>query len=149
MTLLANHAKRALFSLKRVNIYARYWWQNLNRSTASLRIGKRGRPVLALVYVNEKQELRQLKTMNNKLSARERRHLASVKELPCGVCGASGPSDAHHIDQGYQYLCIPLCRDCHQGSFNGIHGQQRIWKVTKKTELTVLNETIEKLLNVR
>lgn len=83
--------------------------------------------------------------MNNKLTARERRHLAAVKELPCGVCGAFGPSDAHHIDQGYQYLCIPLCKDCHQGSFNGIHGQRRIWNVMKKTELTVLNDTIEKL----
>lgn len=83
--------------------------------------------------------------MLNKLSTNERRHLAIIKELPCGVCGASGPSDAHHIDQGLQYLCIPLCKDCHQGSFNGIHGQQRIWKVYKKTELTVLNDTIRKL----
>lgn len=85
--------------------------------------------------------------MNNKLTARERRHLASVKQLPCGVCGAAGPSDAHHIVQHQQYLCIPLCQDCHTGSFNGIHGQQRIWKVMKKDELSVLNETIEKLIN--
>lgn len=84
--------------------------------------------------------------MLNKLTARERRHLASVKELPCGVCGASAPSDAHHIEQGLQYTCIPLCKDCHQGSFNGIHGQKRIWKVTKKTELTVLNDTIRFLM---
>lgn len=83
--------------------------------------------------------------MNNKLTASQRRHLAAVKSLPCGVCGAAEPSDAHHIEQGFQYLCIPLCKDCHQGSFNGIHGQKRIWKVMKKTELSVLNDTIEKL----
>jgi len=83
--------------------------------------------------------------MNNKLTARERRHLAAVKELPCGVCGASGPSDAHHIEQGKQFLCIPLCKDCHQGAHNGIHGQRRIWNVMKKTELSVLNDTIDKL----
>lgn len=84
--------------------------------------------------------------MNNQLTPKERKHLQSVKELRCGVCGASGPSDAHHIEQGLQYVCIPLCKDCHQGAFNGIHGQQRIWKVLKKTELTVLNDTIRQLI---
>lgn len=80
--------------------------------------------------------------MNSKLNAAQRQHLARIKELPCGVCGASGPSDAHHITQGLHYLCIPLCKDCHQGSFNGIHGQARIWSVLKKTEMSVLDETI-------
>ena len=83
--------------------------------------------------------------MNNKLTAAQRRHLAAVKSLPCGVCGASEPSDAHHIEQGLQYTCIPLCKDCHQGSHNGIHGRKAIWNVLKKTEMTVLNDTIEKL----
>jgi hypothetical protein len=80
--------------------------------------------------------------MNSKLNAAQRQHLAQIKELPCGVCGASGPSDAHHITQGLHYLCIPLCKDCHQGGFNGIHGQARIWSVLKKTEMSVLDETI-------
>jgi len=84
--------------------------------------------------------------MNNKLTSSQRKHLAAVKSLECGVCGATGPSDAHHIEQGLQFTCIPLCKDCHQGSFNGIHGQKRIWNVMKKTEMTVLNDTIEKLL---
>lgn len=83
--------------------------------------------------------------MNNRLTQRERKHLAAVKEMPCGVCGAAGPSDAHHIEQGLQFLCIPLCKDCHQGSHNGIHGRKSIWNATKKTELSVLNDTIETL----
>jgi hypothetical protein len=83
--------------------------------------------------------------VNNKLTAPQRRHLAAVKSLPCGVCGAAEPSDAHHIEQGLQYTCIPLCKDCHQGSHNGIHGRKAIWNVLKKTELSVLNDTIEKL----
>jgi len=86
--------------------------------------------------------------LNNKITAAERKHLAKVKDLPCGVCGASGPSEAHHIEQHKQYLCIPLCADCHRGSFNGLHGQKRMWNVTKKTELSVLNDTIERLMNV-
>jgi len=79
------------------------------------------------------------------IKADEKHHLLRVKELPCGVCDAAGPSDAHHIQQGLHYLCIPLCKDCHQGSFNGIHNQARIWSVYKKTELSVLNDTIKKL----
>lgn len=85
--------------------------------------------------------------MNNKLTKKEREHLGRVKSLPCGVCGAAAPSDAHHIEQGHQYLCIPLCKDCHQGSHNGIHGRRSIWNVMKKTELSVLNDTVKKLVD--
>jgi hypothetical protein len=84
--------------------------------------------------------------MNSKLNHQERAYLLMVKNLPCGVCGASPPSDAHHIEQGLHYLCIPLCKDCHQGSHNGIHGRRSIWNVLKKTEQTVLNETIKEIM---
>ena len=87
--------------------------------------------------------------MNNQLTAKERSWLQRVKALPCGVCGAHGPSEAHHLVQGLQYTAINLCPDCHRGSFNGIHGQKRIWNVLKKTELSVLNDTIRRLLNAR
>lgn len=83
--------------------------------------------------------------MLNRINARERRHLGRIKEMNCAVCGASGPSEAHHIHQGQQYTCIPLCEDCHRGSFNGIHGQARIWSVMKMDEMTALNMTIERL----
>ena len=84
--------------------------------------------------------------MNNKLSKKEREHIHKIKEMACGVCGASGPSDAHHIVQHEQYLCIPLCKDCHQGPYNGIHGQKIIWNVYKLNEMSVLNETIRALV---
>ena len=83
--------------------------------------------------------------MNTRPTAAERKHIQRVKELPCGVCGEFPPSDAHHIDQGLQFLVIPLCRNCHTDNFNGIHGQKRIWNVMKKTEMTVLNETVRAL----
>ena len=80
------------------------------------------------------------------------KHMQRVKELPCSVCGAYGPSDAHHILAGRipgrkspDFLVIPLCKDCHQGSHNGIHGNQAMWKVMKKTEQECLADTIEKL----
>lgn len=85
--------------------------------------------------------------MNNQLTAKERKHLARIKSMPCSVCGAAGESEAHHIEQHKQYLCIPLCESCHRSSFNGIHGQARIWKVLKKTEQSCLNDTLAKLFN--
>ena len=85
--------------------------------------------------------------MNGNLNQHEKKHVGRVKELPCSICGQAGPSDAHHIEQGLHHLCIPLCKDCHQGSFNGIHGQARIWKVKKLTELSVLNETYRQLVS--
>jgi len=77
----------------------------------------------------------------------EREHVTRIKEMDCGVCGASGPSDAHELKQGQWFTSIPLCKDCHQGSFNGIHGQARIWATMKLDEMAVLNETIRKCLS--
>ena len=81
------------------------------------------------------------------MTAAERRHVERVKALPCGVCGAPGPSEAHELRQGLWRLVIPLCRDCHQGSFNGIHGQRRIWNVKKLDEPAVLDNTLATLFN--
>jgi len=84
-------------------------------------------------------------------SAAETRHIQRVKELPCAVCGQSGPSDAHHILEGRTpnrkspgMLVIPLCKGCHTGS-NGIHGARAMWNVYKATELACLAETIRKI----
>lgn len=84
--------------------------------------------------------------MNNTLTKKEREHVGVIKAMPCAVCGAEGVSEAHHVEQHQQYTCIPLCESCHRSSFNGIHGQARIWKVMKKTELSCLNDTIRKLV---
>jgi hypothetical protein len=84
--------------------------------------------------------------MNNQLTDAERKHLESVKSLPCSVCGAPPPSSAHHINQGQQYTTVALCPDCHQGSHNGWHGRRAIWKVQKMDELDALNITIKNLL---
>lgn len=85
--------------------------------------------------------------MNNRLNAKERAHLARVKELPCSLCDASGPSEAHHLEQGSQYTAIALCPECHRGPVMGLHGQRRMWAIKKFTELDALNVTIERLMN--
>jgi hypothetical protein len=84
--------------------------------------------------------------MNNTLTAKEKKHLARVKELPCSVCDASGPSDAHHVKQHRQYTCVALCKDCHQGAIMGWHGQKRMWSLKKMDEIDALNITIARLL---
>ena len=83
--------------------------------------------------------------MNNKLNPAERRHLAMVKVLPCSVCDAPGPSEAHHIVQGLQYTCIALCPECHTGPRMGWHGQRFAWKIRKMEEIDALNMTIKRL----
>ena len=84
--------------------------------------------------------------MNNQLNARERQHLARVKELPCSVCDAPGPSKAHHIKQGNQYTCVALCPDCHRG-YNGWHGTKAFWRIRKMDELDALDVTIRRLID--
>ena len=84
--------------------------------------------------------------MNNRPTPKERYHLTRVKELPCSVCDAPGPSDAHHIKQHRQYTCVALCKDCHQGSINGWHGQKRMWNLAKMDEMDALNVTLKRLI---
>jgi hypothetical protein len=133
------------------SIFARYWWISIARVTGNFLRGKKASIAVVNEYASAKPQLMQVNAwnqyMNNQLTQTEKKHLAAVKELPCGVCGKQGETEAHHIQQHLQYTCIPLCTDCHRGNFNGIHGQKRIWNVLKKTELTVLNETIKKLVN--
>ena len=83
--------------------------------------------------------------MNNRLSARERRHLGAVKELPCSVCDAPGPSEAHHIEQGLQFTAVALCVDCHRGP-TGWHGTKALWRIRKMDELKALDVTLQRLL---
>lgn len=85
------------------------------------------------------------------MSAKGARHMGRVASLPCCVCGAQ-PVEVHHILEGRtpgrrspDWLAIPLCPDCHRGSFNGIHGQRRMWDVMRKTEHQCLNDTLEAL----
>lgn len=83
--------------------------------------------------------------MNSKMTAKERAWVGLVKEQDCSVCGAPGPSDAHHIEQGLHYTVVALCKSCHQGSMMGWHGQKRAWAIAKMGELDALNVTIKNI----
>jgi hypothetical protein len=70
----------------------------------------------------------------------------TIKMMACAVCSLPGPSEAHEIEQGRWFTSIPLCVSCHRDNFNGIHGNGRIWKALKKTELSCLNDTVRELV---
>ena len=79
------------------------------------------------------------------MTAGERAHVTRVKELPCALCGVSGPSEAHEIEQGKWFLSVALCASCHRDGKLGIHGEKVMWRTLKITELDALNETLRGL----
>jgi hypothetical protein len=88
-----------------------------------------------------------VKSKNSKaISHAESRHMQRVKELPCSVCDSPGPSDAHHINQGQHWTVVALCKDCHQHSFHGWHGQRWAWQLRKMDELDALAITIKRII---
>lgn len=87
-----------------------------------------------------------MRSKNSKpLTSAEHAHLEAVKWLPCSVCDAPSPSDAHHINQGQHFTAVALCKDCHQGSDNGWHGRKVMWRIMKMDELAALNVTLQRL----
>lgn len=79
-------------------------------------------------------------------NATERIHIARVKALPCSVCDEPGPSEDHEIKQGQWFTSCALCPSCHRSSFNGLHGQRRMWAIKKMDELDALAVTIRRLM---
>jgi len=61
-------------------------------------------------------------------------YMGKVKALPCVICGAQPPSDAHHVTHGRygsrkasDYDTIPLCKAHHQDGPEAIHNGKETW----------------------
>lgn len=82
-----------------------------------------------------------------KMTAAEREHVERLKAMQWCAC-TDEPCDPeiHEIKQGDWWTAIPLSADAHRGSFNGLHGQGRAWKLRKLTELGALSRTIQRLV---
>jgi hypothetical protein len=76
----------------------------------------------------------------------ESEHMGRVKECACSVCGAAGPTEAHHIEQGLHFTTVALCIACHRGPM-GIHGDKTMWRIHKMDEIKALNETLRMVLS--
>ncbi len=64
-----------------------------------------------------------------------RRYMWLVKQLPCAVCGAAGPSDAHHVihdrygsRKSSDFDVVPLCKLHHQNGPDAIHNGKQSWR---------------------
>ena len=62
-------------------------------------------------------------------------YMQAVKQLPCAVCGAAPPSDAHHCHHDRygtakesDWDVIPLCKTCHQDGRQSVHNAKRTWR---------------------
>ena len=84
----------------------------------------------------------------------DERHLARVRSLPCVVCGAPPPVEAHHPRAGQGMgqkagddMAISLCESCHRTGGVGVafHAGPRIWVLKHGSELDLLDITLERL----
>ena len=71
-----------------------------------------------------------------------RRHIARIRAIGCVVCEMSQCDEVHEIVQGQWFTSLPLCRDCHRGPQNGIHGNKCMWRVKGLDELSALDKTL-------
>ncbi|CAN7471714.1 hypothetical protein LJR130_003808 [Variovorax sp. LjRoot130] len=77
----------------------------------------------------------------------EKLHIERVKRLPCSLCDAPPPSEAHEVKQGQWFTSIGLCPDCHRGDHNGLHGRRHMWLIMKMDETDALAVTIRRLMD--
>ena len=63
-----------------------------------------------------------------------RAHMLAVKGLPCVICHAPPPNDAHHCFHGRygarkvsDFEVISLCRSCHLEGPDAIHKNKAAW----------------------
>ena len=82
------------------------------------------------------------------MSLAAKRHMGRVAELPCCLCGTM-PVEVHHVLEGRvpgrrgpDWLVLPLCPLCHRGP-EGIHGTKAMLRVSRKTEMELVAETLE------
>ena len=80
-------------------------------------------------------------------------HMRSVKELPCCICKAPPPSEAHHCRSDGMarddYKTIPLCPACHRiGPLSYHGGGRKAWKQRNGPDYGFL-DMVEKQLDAR
>lgn len=100
------------------------------------------------------------KTRINPVSAKRRKHRASregqeataymlaVKRLPCCICGAPPPSEAHHCISGRysarkssDWHTIPLCAKHHRIGPDAIHEGKASWEARHGPDTDYIEQT--------
>lgn len=80
------------------------------------------------------------------------RYMQAVKQLPCAVCGAAPPSDAHHVihdrygtAKASDFDTIPLCRSCHLDGPDAIHNGKQSWREKHGPDHGYIEQTAERV----
>lgn len=87
--------------------------------------------------------------MRKQATLKEKLFMSAVKGLPCIICSAPPPSEAHHVcDTGRRLgnmFCLPLCTKCHRGNdgFSGIN--RTAWDKSLNNQLFLLRVVCKKL----
>lgn len=102
-----------------------------------------GRPVVQKSGKATKKRQRRLRLVSRKKAAQRASedgqaalaYMQAVKQLPCVVCGAVPPSDAHHCyhdrygnRKESDWDTIPLCKRHHLDGPEAIHNGKRTWR---------------------
>lgn len=83
-------------------------------------------------------------------------YMLRVKELGCVVCGAWGPSDAHHVHSDHfgrpkssDFATIPLCKQCHQTGEYAFHRRQATWEERNCKDYAFIPEALQSVYGDR
>ena len=76
-------------------------------------------------------------------------YIGLVKQLPCAVCGAAGPSDAHHpimdrfsTARVSDFDVIPLCINHHRYPYpHAIHSGKEVWRERYGNDYDYIEQT--------
>ena len=79
-------------------------------------------------------------------------YMARVKALPCVICDAPPPSDAHHVIHGRYggrkpdgFHTIPLCKIHHQDGPEAIHNGKETWAAKHGPDYSYLEVVKQRL----
>lgn len=75
-------------------------------------------------------------------------YMGEVKRLPCCICGAPPPSDAHHCFHGRyggrkssDFDVVPLCKRHHQDGPEAIHNAKERWAAKHGPDYGYIEQT--------
>jgi len=80
-------------------------------------------------------------------------YMQAVKQLPCAVCGAAPPSDAHHVicdrygtAKASDWDTVPLCKAHHQDGPEAIHNGKASWRAKHGPDYGYIESTASLVL---
>lgn len=94
----------------------------------------RGKPIAAKTPMRKRSKKREAYRSSAEGKA-AMAYMGKVKQLPCCVCGAPPPSDAHHVihdrfgtRKSSDFDVIALCKKHHQDGPDAIHNGKETWR---------------------